>query len=97
MAPVTVYLISLAPTKTPSDFVKALKQSNTKPLVVARVVQWIVTPVLADHLLQNQWDFTIILPRDEMIPFAISNITAATFSIRMSQNDEMMKNILSIL
>ncbi|KAF1972264.1 hypothetical protein BU23DRAFT_165061 [Bimuria novae-zelandiae CBS 107.79] len=60
----TLHLFALSPSTHPS-FLKALK-ANVSPLVVARVIRWIILPTTfsTSHLLARNihWDYLIILP-----------------------------------
>ncbi|KAM3414361.1 hypothetical protein BST61_g11006 [Cercospora zeina] len=65
----TLHLIALAPDATISHFLRALKSHSLKPLVVSKVVRWIIQPEkLSTHLLKTNWDLLIILPASQQIP-----------------------------
>ena len=94
MAPVTVYIVSLLPSTELSVYLKAFEESKIKPILFGRVIQWIVTPTIAEHLLRHNWDFMIVLPTGTSIPSSVSSLAAHTFSIRIDQDDEMLSNVL---
>jgi hypothetical protein len=68
MAILKVSPLSLIPSTTPSSFLEALKDSSLKPIITARVIQWIFTPTLADYLLSHNWDFMLVLEPETTFP-----------------------------
>lgn len=94
MAPITVLLVSLTPSTNPSAFLHALKESEVKPVLTARVVQWIINPTIADHLLQHNWDFMIVVPTNTPIPHSVTKLFAHSFIIRIAQDDDMLSYVL---
>jgi hypothetical protein len=90
MAPVSVSLISLTPGTSLSAFINTFTEDSIKPILFARVVQWIITPTIAEHLLQHNWDFLIVYPTEHVIPESILKLVSAHFVIRFNQDDEML-------
>jgi hypothetical protein len=66
----TVHLIALAPQASIASFVKGLTSASIRPLVISRVVRWIIKPEIlsATRLLSVNWDLLIILPATSTIP-----------------------------
>ncbi|TAQ86801.1 hypothetical protein B7494_g4865 [Chlorociboria aeruginascens] len=92
MTTLAVLIISLSPTVTPSTFLTALNYSDMKPLITARVVQWIVTP---DHLLSHNWDFTLILTPNTTLPSSILALTSHIFTIRLLESSDFLSTFPS--
>jgi hypothetical protein len=70
----TIHLLALHPT-TPSPlstFLTTLKSSTITPLVVSRVIRWIILPshLSTEHLLTRNihWDLFLILPNTSALP-----------------------------
>jgi hypothetical protein len=69
----TIHLLALHP-RTPnplSTFLSTLKSSPISPLVVSRVIRWIILPthLSTEHLAQNiSWDIFLILPNTDALP-----------------------------
>jgi uncharacterized protein (DUF1330 family) len=95
MAPVTVSLVSLMSSTPLSAFLAAIKESQIRPILLCRVVQWIINPTIAEHLLYHHWDYVLVLPQEIAIPDTVSQLLEHTFSIRIHQNDEMLSFTLS--
>lgn len=70
----TLHLLALYHTNPDSlpNFLSALKSSNVSPLVVSRVIRWIILPMTfsTEHLLARNihWDLLIVLPSVEKLP-----------------------------
>ncbi|KAF2024442.1 hypothetical protein EK21DRAFT_104653 [Setomelanomma holmii] len=76
----SLHLLSLHPT-TPnplSTFLSILKSSNNKPLVISRVIRWIILPtqISTEHLLarNTHWDLFLILPSTDALPAQVSKL-----------------------
>jgi hypothetical protein len=76
----TIHLLALHPT-TPnplSTFLSTLKSSPVSPLVVSRVIRWIILPthLSTEHLLaQNiSWDIFLILPNTDPLPPSLEKL-----------------------
>lgn len=74
----TLYLLSLHPT-TPhplQSFLLTLQSTNLTPLVISRVIRWVILPtkLSTDTLLaQNiHWDLLLILPSTEALPRSLT-------------------------
>jgi hypothetical protein len=83
----TLHLLSLHKT-TPnplSTFLSTLKSSNVQPLVVSRVVRWIILPsqLSTEHLLARNiaWDLFLILPHTSPLPSNIEQLVQHHWSI----------------
>ncbi|KAH7087482.1 hypothetical protein FB567DRAFT_442987 [Paraphoma chrysanthemicola] len=70
----TLHLLALHPT-TPNPlhtFLSTLKSSTITPLVISRVIRWIILPtqLSTEHLLarNTRWDILLILPSTEALP-----------------------------
>lgn len=58
----TLYLLSLAPNTSVSQYLRALNSYPVKPLITAKPVRWIITPEkLSPELLETTWDLFLIL------------------------------------
>ncbi|OCL09824.1 hypothetical protein AOQ84DRAFT_220342 [Glonium stellatum] len=88
MITVTVCIVSISPPTSPSEFLQALRSSGISPLIIARVVQWIITPTIADHLLRHNWDFMLILAPETSLPKSVESLIAQIFSVQVEQPDE---------
>lgn len=69
----TIHLLSLYPTSTNhTPFLKHLQSLTPKPLVVSRVIRWIILPkqISTENLLARNihWDYLIILPHTNGLP-----------------------------
>lgn len=60
MANVQTILISLRRSTSIKTFLEALRSRNISPLLIARPVEWMILPQLADHLLIHDWDLLLI-------------------------------------
>jgi hypothetical protein len=76
----TLHLLSLHPT-TPDPiltFLSTLKSTNLSPLVISRVIRWIILPskISTSHLLaQNtHWDLLLILPNTSPLSTDLQNL-----------------------
>lgn len=75
----TLHLVSLHQSPNPQQaFLSALKSSNVTPLVVSRVIRWIILPSTysTEHLLARniEWDFLLILPSTDTLPLSVQNL-----------------------
>jgi hypothetical protein len=83
----TLHLLSLHKT-TPnplSTFLSTLKSSNVSPLVVSRVVRWIILPsqLSTEHLLARNiaWDLFLVLPSTSALPSDLEKLVQHHWSI----------------
>jgi hypothetical protein len=83
----TVHLLALHPT-TPNpllSFLSALKSSNASPLVISRVIRWIILPshISTEHLLARnvKWDLFLIFPDTSPLPSALEKLVQHHWSI----------------
>jgi uncharacterized protein (DUF1330 family) len=103
----TLHLLALHNT-TPnplSTFLSTLKSSAINPLVVSRVIRWIILPtqISTEHLLaQNiKWDILLILPSTDDLPSDLQKLVQHHWSItagvpsRLTTNfDQKNRNLL---
>lgn len=83
----TLHLLALHST-TPnplSTFLSTLKSSSAKPLVISRVIRWIILPTKLSTsalLAQNiAWDILLILPNTTALPPSVQSLVAHHWSI----------------
>lgn len=83
----TLHLFSLHST-TPnplSTFLSTLKSSSVEPLVVSRVIRWIILPskISTEHLLARNiaWDLLLILPGADALPNDLSALVEHHWSV----------------
>jgi hypothetical protein len=83
----TIHLLALHPT-TPSPlstFLTTLKSSTITPLVVSRVIRWIILPshLSTEHLLTRNihWDLFLILPNTSALPQHLENLVQHHWTI----------------
>jgi hypothetical protein len=91
MAILKVLLVSLTPSTSPSTFLDTLNTSDLKPLIAARVIQWIITPTYADYLLTHHWDYLLILSPPAPLPSSLAPLIAHTFSTVCHEPDTLLK------
>ncbi|KAK7184245.1 hypothetical protein PSPO01_09622 [Paraphaeosphaeria sporulosa] len=85
----TLHLIALAPTASSPNpqpsFPHALKSANLTPLVISRVIRWIILPSTfstAPLLARNiHWDFLLILPGTDALPSSLTPLIQHTWRI----------------
>ena len=72
----TIHLISLKKSTSLLDFLKEIKSSQLNPLVVSKVVRWIIRPetINANELLNppKPWDLLVIVLGDSPLPSSLS-------------------------
>jgi hypothetical protein len=83
----TLHLLSLHKT-TPnplSTFLSTLKSSNIRPLVISRVVRWIILPshISTEHLLARNisWDIFLVLPNTSPLAPDLAKVIEHHWSI----------------
>ncbi|KAH6622129.1 hypothetical protein C7974DRAFT_216557 [Boeremia exigua] len=83
----TLHLLALHNT-TPnplSTFLSTLKSSTVKPLVVSRVLRWIILPtkISTEHLLARniRWDILLVLPSTDSLPSDITRLVEHHWSV----------------
>lgn len=83
----TLHLLALHNT-TPnplSTFLSTLKSSTAKPLVVSRVIRWIILPtkISTEHLLARNiaWDILLILPNTSALPSEVQKLVQHHWSV----------------
>lgn len=94
----TLHLLSLHKT-TPnplSTFLSTLKSSNAAPLVISRVVRWIILPsrISTENLLARNipWDLFIILPSTSALPPSLTNLVQYHWSINAGVPSRLVQN-----
>ncbi|XP_014556634.1 hypothetical protein COCVIDRAFT_99164 [Bipolaris victoriae FI3] len=83
----TLHLLALH-AATPNSvlaFLSTLKATDVSPLVVSRVVRWIILPskLSTEHLLARNihWDLLLILPSTEILPSNLANLIEHHWSV----------------
>nr|WNN28538.1 hypothetical protein [Phoma sp.] len=83
----TLHLLSLHRT-TPSPlqtFLSTLKSTNLSPLVISRVIRWIILPTTlsTEHLLARNiaWDILLILPSTDALPPNLAKLIEHHWSV----------------
>ncbi|EUC43141.1 hypothetical protein COCMIDRAFT_38874 [Bipolaris oryzae ATCC 44560] len=83
----TLHLLALHAT-TPnsvSTFLSTLKATDISPLVVSRVIRWIILPykLSTEHLLARNihWDLLLILPSTDALPLDLTNLIEHHWSV----------------
>ena len=83
----TVHLLALH-NSTPNSlftFLSVLQSSPVKPLVVSRVIRWIILPtsISTEHLLARNitWDLLLILPGADELPAGIAELVQHSWSV----------------
>lgn len=95
----TIFLLSL--TTPPSAFVTKLQKSSIKPLVVAKVIRWIITPtqLSKESLLHpsRPWDVLLILPdTSKLLPEEIQPCVKKQWSIQAGIPSKLVSSFESI-
>ncbi|RMZ70873.1 Cell division control 45 like [Pyrenophora seminiperda CCB06] len=83
----TLHLVSLHD-KTPNSiltFLSTSKSAKLSPLVVSRVIRWIILPskLSTEHLLARniQWDLLIVVPRTGALPTEVQKLVRHQWSV----------------
>ena len=83
----TLHLLALHST-TPNPvltFLSTLKSTNLSPLVVSRVIRWIILPskLSTEHLLARNihWDLLLILPSTDALPSELEKLAQHHWSV----------------
>lgn len=94
----TLHLLALYET-TPnplSTFLSNLKSSTVKPLVVSRVIRWIILPtkISTEHLLARniRWDILLILPTVDNLPNDITKLVKHHWSVAAGVPSRLIKD-----
>ncbi|KEF63156.1 uncharacterized protein A1O9_01132 [Exophiala aquamarina CBS 119918] len=82
----TVHLISLTPSTSIPSFVQAVRSTSTiKPLVISKVVRWIITPttISAKELLnpKKPWDLLLIVLGNDALPKSLKDKIEVHWSV----------------
>ncbi|KAM0718134.1 hypothetical protein Q7P37_006466 [Cladosporium fusiforme] len=66
----TVHLIALSPNSTIPLYLRALKSTSFRPLVISHALRWIVNPenLSSDRLLNTKWDLVVITLHSSPMP-----------------------------
>jgi len=66
------------------ESVKQLKDHKQQPLVLAKVVRWIITPtaLCADRLLKQRWDILVIYTGTSGLPEELRAFTSDVFTVQ---------------
>jgi hypothetical protein len=83
----TLHLVSLHST-TPKPlltFLSILKSANVSPIVISRVIRWIILPskLSTEHILARNihWDLLLILPNTDALPTSLQKLVEHHWSI----------------
>lgn len=80
-----LHLIALHSTTHILTFLSSLKSANISPLVVSRVIRWIILPskLSTEHLLARNihWDLLLVLPSTEALPPSLSELVQHHWSV----------------
>ena len=66
------------------EFVKQIKHQKHQPLVLAKVIRWIITPTVlsADRLLQQRWDILVIYSGTLGLSEELRTLTKDIFTVQ---------------
>lgn len=66
----TLHLIALASETSVQAYRKAISSASIQPMVVSRVVRWIIRPekLSVSRLLDTKWDLLVIVPASTILP-----------------------------
>lgn len=94
----TLHLLALHPT-TPnplSTFLSTLRSSTVHPIVVSRVIRWIILPrtLSTEHLLARNitWDILLILPSTDTLPHDIAKLVQHHWSVTAGVPSRLLTN-----
>jgi hypothetical protein len=92
----TLHLLSLTASTTIPNFLSTLSTAQLKPVVVSRVIRWIILPTTTstDKLLaQNiHWDILIILPSSTTLPQYLLDLIEHKFTIHAGVPSALLKD-----
>jgi len=76
------------------EFIQQIKSSQEQPLVVSRVVRWMITPtqLSVDPLLKLQWDVLVIYKGTTGLPASIKALTKDIFTIQAGIPSSIVNN-----
>jgi hypothetical protein len=82
----SIHLVSLTKSTSIPDFLKAIKSSQLNPLVVSKVIRWIITAetINANELLHppKPWDLLVITLGDSPLPSQLSSLLECHWSTK---------------
>ncbi|KAI4935491.1 uncharacterized protein J4E92_002781 [Alternaria infectoria] len=97
----TLHLIALHST-TPNPvptFLSTLKSANISPLVISRVIRWIILPskLSTEHLLARNihWDLLLILPSTDALPSSLSKLVQHHWSVTAGVPSRLIQDFAS--
>jgi len=85
MTTVTITIVSLKSSTTSTAFMTTVEESGIPILTISRVVQWIITPTLADYLLAHNWDYMLVLANPAVLTEPITSLCSHIFSISLQE------------
>jgi hypothetical protein len=76
------------------EFVKQLKNQKQQPLVLAKVIRWIITPTTlhTDRLLKQKWDIVVIYSGTSGLPDKLRTLTSDIFSVQAGVPSTIVNN-----
>lgn len=76
------------------DFVKQLKDQEQRPLVLAKVIRWIITPstLSVDRLLKQKWDILVIYNGTSGLPEKLCASATGIFTVQAGVPSTIVNN-----
>lgn len=97
----TLHLLALHNT-TPNPiltFLSTLKSANISPLVISRVIRWIILPsqLSTEHLLARniKWDLLLVLPSTDALPQNLNNLIQHHWSVTAGVPSRLIQDFAS--
>ncbi|EMD92532.1 hypothetical protein COCC4DRAFT_130149 [Bipolaris maydis ATCC 48331] len=96
----TLHLLALHTTpNSVLTFLSTLKATDVSPLVVSRVVRWIILPtkLSTEHLLARNihWDLLLVLPSTDVLPSNLTNLIEHHWSVTAGVPSRLVNNFAS--
>ena len=92
----SIHLVSLKASTSLIDFLKLIKSSEVEPLVVSKVIRWIITPEIIDvkSLLHppKPWDLLIVTLGDSALPKHLLEQTECYWSTKAGVPSRLTKD-----
>jgi hypothetical protein len=82
----SINLLSLIPSCSLKQFLSTLHSTGTKPLIISKVIRWIILPTIISVpslLAKNiHWDLLLILPSSDPLPPSLQKLIAHQFVVK---------------
>ncbi|KAF2736930.1 hypothetical protein EJ04DRAFT_542183 [Polyplosphaeria fusca] len=95
----TIHLLSLTPTSPPAPlqtFLSALKSTSLTPLIISRVIRWIILPthLSTSTLLAHNihWDLLLILPSTSPLPSPLQSLIQHQWTLTAGIPSRLLEN-----